>query len=456
MSLHNTSTRVTAVTGRASNGSASRGFSLIELMVAMALGLVLSIGVVSLFGSTSMSNKVQNSLARLQENGRYAVARMESDLRMQIGQYCSTTMGESRLADLTTPTWVPRSPMVYAASMPLPDSGKALSIDAGNSLSTTAASAPFPFTTRWYLQGYECTGGSCTPSVPTTDFTTAIPATGLTVGARVPNTDVLTVRYQRGSGWPVTGFTCSAGGGSITLSPQTGDDSLATSSPHSFSAGNLVLVSDCANPMVLPITSASGSSLSVGSLLAPAPTCALDPTRDTRAFNLTHDFVTVTYYLRFERDDNPDAPRNSAAAQRLVPSLVRRENGVDQVLVQGVDRLDFLYAVQDGSAQQLRYLTAAQVQGRNGGAIACPPPVNTVPGCLWAAVRSVEVHLLVNSIDYVGGLDPDSSSFTYSLDATPRTVVTAPTTLIPGSGLQAGRMMRREFVSLVAVRNNNP
>ena len=85
MSLHNTSTRVTAVTGRASNGSASRGFSLIELMVAMALGLVLSIGVVSLFGSTSMSNKVQNSLARLQENGRYAVARMESDLRMQIG-----------------------------------------------------------------------------------------------------------------------------------------------------------------------------------------------------------------------------------------------------------------------------------------------------------------------------------------------------------------------------------
>jgi len=59
-----------------------KGFTLIELMVALTLGLLLSIGIVTLFGATSKTNKVQDSLARLQENGRYAMTRMNADLRM--------------------------------------------------------------------------------------------------------------------------------------------------------------------------------------------------------------------------------------------------------------------------------------------------------------------------------------------------------------------------------------
>lgn len=69
--------------------STVRGFTLLEIMVALVLGLLLSIGIVSLFLTTSRTNKLQDGLARLQENGRYAVGRIESDLRMGGAQYCS-------------------------------------------------------------------------------------------------------------------------------------------------------------------------------------------------------------------------------------------------------------------------------------------------------------------------------------------------------------------------------
>jgi type IV pilus assembly protein PilW len=451
---------------------ASSGFSLLELMVAITLGLILSIGIVSLFGTTSQSNKAQSALARLQENGRYAMARIESDLRMQIAQYCSTTASQSKLWDGKTPTWRPRAPVVYASALTLPDSGKALSVNAATlNLDPAAATAPFEFSPRWFLQGYECSSGSCSPTVPTTDFTPQIPATGLAVGSRVPNTDVLTVRYQTGTGWPVSAINC-ASSGTATLSPQSGDDSL-TDPAHSFVAGNLALYSDCNNPAVLSVASVGGTTINFGSALG-SPTCSssssdknasIDSTRDSRLFNMTKDFVTVTYFLKFAADANPDARKNSAASQRLIPTLVRRVNGVDQDLVQGVDRLDFLYGVQDSNGPQMRFLNAGQVQSRNGNTIACPPPLSAsagppaipaVPGCLWAAVRSIEVHMLVNTVDDVGQLDRDSRSFTYSLDLVPKTDVVTVTTPIPGSGLQAGGMMRREFVSLVAVRNNNP
>ena len=51
---------------------AQRGLTLIELMVAMVLGLLVAAGIVTVFVSTSTSNKAQNQLARLQEEGRFA------------------------------------------------------------------------------------------------------------------------------------------------------------------------------------------------------------------------------------------------------------------------------------------------------------------------------------------------------------------------------------------------
>ncbi|HEC74644.1 MAG TPA: prepilin-type N-terminal cleavage/methylation domain-containing protein [Methylophaga aminisulfidivorans] len=49
------------------------GFSLVELMVALVIGLVLIAGVIELFTSTRQTYRIQDMKARMQEDGRYAM-----------------------------------------------------------------------------------------------------------------------------------------------------------------------------------------------------------------------------------------------------------------------------------------------------------------------------------------------------------------------------------------------
>lgn len=60
----------------------NKGFSLVELMVAMAISLVLLIGLIQVFISSKRSYLLQDSIARMQENGRYALERLSEDLRL--------------------------------------------------------------------------------------------------------------------------------------------------------------------------------------------------------------------------------------------------------------------------------------------------------------------------------------------------------------------------------------
>jgi type IV pilus assembly protein PilW len=61
------------MTGRSPRGSANAGFSLVELMLALALGLVVVTGIVQLFVGNSQTYSVLNGQARLQENARFAM-----------------------------------------------------------------------------------------------------------------------------------------------------------------------------------------------------------------------------------------------------------------------------------------------------------------------------------------------------------------------------------------------
>ena len=64
-----------------SQTSAARGFSLVELMVALLIGLIISIGVVQIFGATRATYQLDESLARAQENGRFALEFLHQDIR---------------------------------------------------------------------------------------------------------------------------------------------------------------------------------------------------------------------------------------------------------------------------------------------------------------------------------------------------------------------------------------
>ena len=59
----------------------SRGFSMVEMMVALVITLILLAGIGQIFLSSKKSFVIQNALARIQENGRYAMDVLASDLR---------------------------------------------------------------------------------------------------------------------------------------------------------------------------------------------------------------------------------------------------------------------------------------------------------------------------------------------------------------------------------------
>lgn len=59
-----------------------RGFSLVELMVALLIGSFLIIGAVTVYVQSRTTYSVNEAVARLQENARYALSTLEPDIRL--------------------------------------------------------------------------------------------------------------------------------------------------------------------------------------------------------------------------------------------------------------------------------------------------------------------------------------------------------------------------------------
>jgi len=88
---------------------AQHGFSLIELMIAMLLGMILLGGVFQVFVATKNGQRLQNSMAEVQENGRYAIHFLRENILMAgfssispIDAFDPTTISDNNLNDQIT------------------------------------------------------------------------------------------------------------------------------------------------------------------------------------------------------------------------------------------------------------------------------------------------------------------------------------------------------------------
>ncbi|MYM64591.1 PilW family protein [Pseudomaricurvus sp. HS19] len=87
----------------------SRGFTVVELMIALTLGVLLLMGLVQIFQSSNNLSRTETGLSRVQEVGRYAMDLIASDIRM-VGYYgCAdpnnldvTIMAEQGAGDFAT------------------------------------------------------------------------------------------------------------------------------------------------------------------------------------------------------------------------------------------------------------------------------------------------------------------------------------------------------------------
>ena len=441
-----------------------RGFTLIELMVAMVLGLLVAAGIVTVFASTSSSNKAQNQVARLQEEGRFAMGRISTDLRMANGQYCNNTGGVAAAASGGKMLDQIRAPRVYARK--LIGTGGALSdvtTGWGTGAYPAAPSAPYSMPSFLYMRGYDCSLTACTPAAPTT-----IPTMGTALDKRVKGSDVITVRYVN----PTSGWSIGAPGGSeLATSGSTGTVTSITLKPltaqgepplTNFNSGDLVMLADCSNaqifaasftsPTLTPLTDTTNGFGPAAGVPSTQP-----PESVPKVFDVNRDFQTVTYYLKVVSVNNNGVAPFTGALMRRVNGGVAKWGGSEDELVRGVERMDFRYGVQDASGN-ISFLTADQVDSSTSS---CPPAelnAITTTGCLWRGVTSIEVSLLMDGQVPLYTLAANDLFYSYSND--PNTGLLAPEdssrSVKPTDQGFPDQLLRREFNVLVPVRNYNP
>lgn len=426
--------------------------SLIELMIALTLALLVALGIINLFTTTSSSSLVQAQLARLQEGGRFAITSLSNDLRMATAQYCSNMGGQSSPLSngaMTLDRYL-RSPQVIVSGATMQSALKDVTTTwatkSGTNTYPAAPTSPFVLPSWYGMRGYDCTTTTCTPVDPAGPANTAgvIPAQGTATGNRVVGSDVLTVRYVDGTrGWTLDGAVSKMNVSSqvvtsLSVTPQTGEPPLTD-----IKAGDLMMLSDCNASQVFG-AKVSGTTITPDSNY----TTLAQPTGvSPRLFDFNRDYQTVTYYLQVVDDNNG----NSTGA------LMRRQNGVSAEVVRGVERLDFLYGVMD-AAGNTSFRSAADIDAATGCASSAPGTLGGDPGCLWRSVQSIEVHLLMDGQKPLGTMTPNDLLYQYFGDSA--VGLSSPTdtsrAVKPADQGFDNRMLRREFSTMVSVRNYNP
>ncbi len=88
-----------------SRSNANRGFSLVELMVAVVIALVAMLAAISLYSSTRQTYRIQGMQSRLSEDGRFAIS-MLTRVIQQAGFRTNpaTSMGATIVPDATAPS----------------------------------------------------------------------------------------------------------------------------------------------------------------------------------------------------------------------------------------------------------------------------------------------------------------------------------------------------------------
>ena len=425
----------------------SKGFSLIELMVAMAVGLIILLGIVSLFSASSSLNRTQSGLAILQENGRYALSRIKQDFETAGRKHCATLTMPDKFVDkwnqgYEMASWRISNNVTFTNGFPA--RSQILLDDIGGDTDQLPDPVDitmynsYPLDPSYFIRGFECQGGTCQPALntPGADTSFTLPAIGVAANNRADNTDVITVRYLTGGNRVVA----------------IAGNNLSLEDPNTFTTGDAI-IADCKTSY---ITQANWGANAINSL---STIPAFNLNGDTRVFNFNQEMMNVTYFVGIDADPNQ--------AGRMISSLYRVQNGNVQQLVEGVERFDVFYLAQTQTGHVVR-LTANQVQNVQGvgdvdgdeamdGIMGCikPPAVDYIPGvqlangngCLWRSIYALEVHLLLNTVN--NSATTETETFIYTADSLNR--VTPPATL--PSGLPRERMYRREFTAIVPVRS---
>lgn len=327
----------------------TRGFSLVEFMVALLIGSFLVLGLVSFFLANWNSSRLEGSLARLQENGRFAVDLIREDL--QRSQYLGCNTGDVFLFNMIED---PASP----------------------GFSPTLEG----------IRAYERQGGGTWSALPdVTDLAAAVTAADTAGGAR-NGSDVLTVRMNEplNPDAPLLASMVNAGSTAVNISDNP--DCVVE-------ANSRVVVTGCnLTAHLFEVT----NSQSCSTATPPNPaTLEFDGTANfttaiNSSYNLQAEILLFEEAIWFVADTGRDQNGFDVWA------LFRDINGVREEMIEGVEHLQVKFGQRISGSDSIRYVdpSDALLNADNN----------------YEGVHSVRVALLMQDFNRVRG-EADARSY---------------------------------------------
>ncbi len=201
----------------------AKGFSLIELMLALTLGLVVTAGIVQLFVGNNRTNQLITGQSRLQESARYALDFISRSTRS--GGFYGCDPESDKLYNSLNADW----PQLFELNLQIPVQGFDGTND-GNTL------------------------GDWTPSLTTlprnsggSSVNTIVPGNGIDISTLVPLSDILVVRYQVAPGHRIS-----------EQIDANEDPVIENNGSVDFEAGDYAVISNCEQAAVFNITAVGG------------------------------------------------------------------------------------------------------------------------------------------------------------------------------------------------------
>jgi len=369
----------------------ARGFTLIELMVAMTLGMALIGIMLAVYLNSRTAGVRQSQLGDLQQSVRTAFDYLVSDARGVGHQGCFTGRTTSALSVAGLATTLPTNYAVGVEGFDYATSGTALTLSTYDPANTDVNS-------QWSSN----TNGIAQIS------TTTIGGTG----GISPGSDVLVLRGVVGRPLRLSAATAAAATSLPLESVTTGVTCTSGNALSGLCAGSHALIASCSEAQFFAVSSVSGTNIVIPS--------ANPLLKAYSTMSEVFPVQTVVYYVK-----KSGSGTGTSLYRRVFDGNQGGAAGLEQELIEGVENLQVRYGVDNDPTGTVRgnvgsYKRADQVSA-------------------WSSVVAVRMSILLRSSTPVQGLDLPTTAPMNGM------TVTFPT--------DGPKYDRRVFTTTVALRN---
>jgi type IV pilus assembly protein PilW len=338
------------------------GVSLIELMVALAIGSLLVLGLVEVFAASRTAYQLSEGMARVQENARFAVDYLQRDLRMAGHMGCVNDQARFQTV-----------PAGYRTLLGTPPLDSPLRFDMPIQAYNANGTAP---------------GATVNLAAPPAGWSPALPA-HITALGPLPGSDIVALRYFSQDGVPVTNIAPGATA-TISFDPARADVLRrgGVTNPGLFG------IADCINATVFQAR--GGTDLNAGTIVAGLGGLNADSfllERYLQGQAMVYRAESVVYYVATGAGGEPALHRarftTTPGAAGLAPAAVEE-------LVEGVESLQMLYGQDRQTNATLPpsgYIDHFGIATIGGGGLTAVGGVDET----WRRVGMVKIGLLLTS-----------------------------------------------------------